>query len=154
MVCWGNTTGVLRKPGLVFKAHRWLYHSTLVSRVMKKKKKKKKTKALPDSIWSPQNEGTRRRLPGWGVWYKFVRFSSGHGQPERLVFYCRTTSASTAPCTSRRMCCPTRCASYWAQSAIRVATRLLLPYVFGPRALFSLTTPPVIIRGGPVISRD
>ena len=28
---------------------------------------------------------------------------------ERLVFYCRTTSASTAPCTSRRMCCLTHC---------------------------------------------
>ena len=26
---------------------------------------------------------------------------------ETLVLYCRTTSASTAPCTSRRMCCPT-----------------------------------------------
>ena len=25
---------------------------------------------------------------------------------QRLVFYCRTTSASTAPCTSRRTCCP------------------------------------------------
>ena len=24
---------------------------------------------------------------------------------EGLVFYCRTTSASTAPCTSRKMCC-------------------------------------------------
>jgi len=35
-------------------------------------------------------------------------------RPERLVFYCRTTSASTAPCTSRRMCCPTHCASYCA----------------------------------------
>ena len=40
---------------------------------------------------------------------------------ERLVFYCRTTSASnrttsasTAPCTSRRMCYPTHCASYCA----------------------------------------
>jgi len=33
---------------------------------------------------------------------------------ERLVFHCRTTSASTAPCTSRRMCCPTHCASYCA----------------------------------------
>ena len=33
---------------------------------------------------------------------------------ERLVFYCRTTSASTAPCTSRRTCCPTHCASYCA----------------------------------------
>ena len=34
---------------------------------------------------------------------------------QRLVFYCRTTSASTAPCTSRRMCCPTHCASYSAR---------------------------------------
>ena len=29
------------RGGLVFKAHRWLYHSTLGSRVKKKKKKKK-----------------------------------------------------------------------------------------------------------------
>jgi len=36
------------------------------------------------------------------------------GALERLVFYCRTTSASTAPCTPRRMCCPTHCASYCA----------------------------------------
>ena len=27
---------------------------------------------------------------------------------------CRTTRASTAPCSSRRMCCPTHCASYCA----------------------------------------
>jgi hypothetical protein len=33
---------------------------------------------------------------------------------ERLVFHCRTTSASIAPCTSRRMCCPTHCARYSA----------------------------------------
>ena len=31
---------------------------------------------------------------------------------ERLVFHCRTTSASTAPCTSRWMCCPVHRASY------------------------------------------
>ena len=31
---------------------------------------------------------------------------------QRLVFHCRTTSASTAPCTSRRMCChPGGCAA-------------------------------------------
>ena len=36
--------------------------------------------------------------------------------PEKLIFYCRTTSASTAPCTSRRMCCPTHCATYCAPS--------------------------------------
>ena len=33
---------------------------------------------------------------------------------ERLVFHCRTTSASAAPCTSRRMSCLTHCASYGA----------------------------------------
>jgi len=33
---------------------------------------------------------------------------------QRLAFYCRTTSASTAPCTSSRMCCPTHCDSYFA----------------------------------------
>ena len=27
------------------------------------------------------------------------------------MFHCRTSSASTAPCTSRRMCCPTHCAT-------------------------------------------
>ena len=32
----------------------------------------------------------------------------------RLVFYCRTTSVSTAPCKSRRMFCPTHRASYCA----------------------------------------
>jgi len=30
---------------------------------------------------------------------------------DRSISYCRTTSASTAPCTSRTMCCPTHCAS-------------------------------------------
>jgi len=33
---------------------------------------------------------------------------------EGLVFYCRIISASTAPCTSRRMCCSTDCASHCA----------------------------------------
>ena len=31
---------------------------------------------------------------------------------ERLVFHCRTTGASTPPCTSRRMCWPMHCDSY------------------------------------------
>ena len=31
---------------------------------------------------------------------------------ERLVFYCRTTSTSTAPCTSRRTCRPKYCDIY------------------------------------------
>jgi len=33
---------------------------------------------------------------------------------ERLVFYCRTTSTRTAPCTCRWMCVPTHCASHCA----------------------------------------
>ena len=40
--------------------------------------------------------------------------SAYFSDPQKLVFCCRTTSASTAPCTSRRMCCPTHCASYCA----------------------------------------
>ena len=33
---------------------------------------------------------------------------------KRLVSHCRTTSARSAPCTSRRVCCLTYCASYCA----------------------------------------
>ena len=32
--------------------------------------------------------------------------------PSMVVLYCRTTSASTAPCTFRKMGCPMHCASY------------------------------------------
>jgi len=39
---------------------------------------------------------------------------------ERLVLYCRATSASTAPCTSRRTCCSTHCASYCAPKCVDV----------------------------------
>ena len=42
---------------------------------------------------------------------------------ERLVFYCRTTSASTAPGTSRRMCCLTHCAAYCASSLLALSQR-------------------------------
>ena len=35
-------------------------------------------------------------------------------QRERSLIYCRTASASTAPRTSRSICCPTDCASYCA----------------------------------------
>ena len=38
---WGRARNWFR-GGLVFKAHRLVYHSTLGSRVIKKKKKKKK----------------------------------------------------------------------------------------------------------------
>ena len=41
----------------------------------------------------------------------FKSSSTYHGI---LVFYCRTTSASTATCTSKRTCCPTHCARYCA----------------------------------------
>ena len=44
----------------------------------------------------------------------FARAQSCGREQHRLVLYCRTTSASTAPCTSRRMCCLTHCASYCA----------------------------------------
>ena len=41
---------------------------------------------------------------------------------QRLVFHCRTISASTAPCAFRRICCSTHCASYCApcQPLLRV----------------------------------
>ena len=35
-------------------------------------------------------------------------------RPERLFLNCRTISISTAPCTSREMCCPKHCASHCA----------------------------------------
>ena len=43
-----------------------------------------------------------------------------------MVFYWRTTSASTAPCTARRICCPTHCASYCAprQPLVRAFFRM------------------------------
>ena len=34
--------------------------------------------------------------------------------PQRSVFYCRATSASTAPCTSMRMCCPAHTPPFFA----------------------------------------
>jgi len=46
--------------------------------------------------------------------YSTGRAGVGHGGAARLVFDCRTTSASTSPCPSIRMCCPTHCASYCA----------------------------------------
>ena len=44
---------------------------------------------------------------------------------ERLVFYHRKTSSSTAPCTSRRACYPTHCANYSApcQPRLRAFSR-------------------------------
>ena len=45
---------------------------------------------------------------------------------EGLVIYCRTTSASTAPCTSRRTCCPAHCASYCADAHLLIDDAHLL----------------------------
>ena len=44
---------------------------------------------------------------------------------QTLILYCRTTSASTVPCTSRRTCCPTHGASYCAlcQPPLRAFSR-------------------------------
>ena len=44
----------------------------------------------------------------------FLRRDLHEKRAERLVFHCRTTSASTAPYTSRMMCCPTHCGNYCA----------------------------------------
>ena len=52
------------------------------------------------------------RVPVWG--FELSVQASGPYSSKILVFSCRTTSASTAPCTPRRMCCLTHCASYCA----------------------------------------
>ena len=64
------------------------------------------------------------RYPVWGRWVGGSEFRKNEAPPwspappgsatERLVFCCRATSASTAPCTSRRMYYLTHCASYCA----------------------------------------
>ena len=55
---------------------------------------------------------------------------------QRLVFHCLTTSASTAPCTSRRMCCPAHCASYCAPC--QPLLRAFFEWIQSPpRTLFS-----------------
>ena len=59
-----------------------------------------------------QGSGCRGEALGCRVEGLGFRFEAPAPRGERLVFYCRTTSASTAPCTSRRMCCPMHCASY------------------------------------------
>ena len=57
-----------------------------------------------------ENQHCRRHEPSHGS----ILQRAPEGQ-QRLVLCrttgCRTTSASTAPCTTRRMCCPTHCAS-------------------------------------------
>ena len=55
---------------------------------------------------------------------------------QRLVFHCGTTSASTEPCTSRRMCCLTHCSSNCA--ACQPLLRALSGRIPSPRP-----TPPL-----------
>ena len=66
-------------------------------------------------LWQPQAAGCRERgtHPPHAVSFRALPSCRTHPD-QRLVFYCRATSASTAPCTSRRMCCLTHCASYCA----------------------------------------
>jgi len=74
--------------------------------------------------WHPRLESGRDCL------LCYIRYEDGmrlvHSSPATvgragLVFHCRTISASTAPCTPRRMCCPTHCAGYCisCQSLVR-----------------------------------
>ena len=42
---------------------------------------------------------------------RVIFFRRGSPDSKSLVFNCRTTSASTAPCTSRGLCCLTHCAA-------------------------------------------
>ena len=87
-MCSGSEKGSYLRPIDV------LHHLTLDLRVIKKKVKQQ---GRPTPAGREVIHGTR------------------HGQiSERLVFYCWKNSASTAPCTSRRMCCPAHCASHCA----------------------------------------
>ena len=70
------------RGGLVFKAYRLLYHSTLGLRVIKKKKEGRTHELM--------NASQDRTLPREG---------------ERLVIYCQTTGVSAAPATH----CATYC---------------------------------------------
>jgi len=73
------------------------------------------------------------------------RVSSDNGTVvERLVFYCRTTSASTAPCTSRSMCCLTHCASYCApcQPLLRWFSLLHLHQTSGVNSAYTRVNAP------------
>ena len=112
------------RGGLVFKPHRLLYHSTQDLRVMKKKKQHRLTQmsddfsALDLSLSASRTGSCRVFLIfslGFEVGGLGLRCGVQHSSfglvydwhVSKLEFGCRTTSAITAPCTSRRMCCPT-----------------------------------------------
>jgi len=64
----------------------------------------------PSSSSAERDWDNRLRAPNTDNRLRALRASDGCQQ--RLVFDCRTISASTAPCISRRRCCPAHCASY------------------------------------------
>ena len=65
---------------------------------------------------APQNDSGDFFLPGRtrGNQPQICPVVGGVTRSMRLVVRCRTTSASTAPCIPRRICCLTHCASYCA----------------------------------------
>ena len=79
------------RGGLVFKAHRWLYHSTLGSRVIKKKKKEQRLRPgrrrprqhppwmqpRGNFMVSLVNSHTNSTRIGWHLWEIDLRFAPG-----------------------------------------------------------------------------
>ena len=59
--------------------------------------------------------------------------------PQRLVVYCRKTSASNAPCTSRRTCCRTHCAHH-RSPLFHAQTQATLGSTHGGKALLEQWT--------------
>jgi len=80
------------------------------------------SRIIPRPLWWSPGGGVflMSEVPLYGIKWPAHPFSfesrkrMGRVQQQSLVSHCRTTSASTAPCTSKRMCCPARCASNYA----------------------------------------
>ena len=99
------------RGGLVFKAHRLVYHATLGLRVIQRERGARPGRGCTrDACASAGARDTGSRAP--------------HAGGERLVFYCRTTSANTAPRTPRRTCCPY---AYELITVLRVSRSCKIP---------------------------
>ena len=70
--CRGATAEQRFRGGLVFKAHRWLFHSTLGSRVIKKKKKERHLFCALPLHSAAQRQPERTRAPA-GDWRSCFR---------------------------------------------------------------------------------